>query len=283
MINIDFLRDAYFWADEPVKYPLDKKEYINIYPVSLKESVAFLQSIDILCVDKNALSDAKFISMSYLEFLITVLLPDKENAATQKLINILFLCLHWTYPNIIYENNRYCLYDKEQKITLKPKQFEDIRRIILYQNLIHYDDSYINPEARQAMAEVDALKNQNRDIPNMERKIAIITAHTGVTKKQQMEMTLRSHSVLFEEVSGEVDFLTTHPVALIGNMFSDKKNHKEIDHWVYPLKKNKFDGYFTSDTEYHQQMGGDGKIKQVGSSNEIESLQNINLNNIFNS
>ena len=41
------------------------------------------------------------------------------------------------------ENQKPFLKDKDTDIVIKSKDFENIRRLILYQNLVHYDDEYI--------------------------------------------------------------------------------------------------------------------------------------------
>ena len=101
------------------------------------------------------------------------------------------------------------------------------------------------------MYEVDMLKNKNLEIPNLERKIAIITAHTGLSKKEQLEMTYRSHSLLFEEVCSEVEFVTIRPVALFGG------NGDKLDHWIFKKKKDKIENYLTNVDKYTKSMGQD--------------------------
>ena len=158
-INFDFLSKAYFYLDKPVEYSLGEKS-IQIYPISLEDSEIFMASMDILAVDKNATPSVEIIQMSYLQFMLEKLIAENP-LNKQKLINILILCLKFKdFGIIINEQGKQCIYDKELDCIITPKQFEDIRRIILYQNLLHYDDSYINPDAKKAMDEVDLIKNQ---------------------------------------------------------------------------------------------------------------------------
>ena len=65
-INIENLKQQYFYFDLPVPYILQSGQEIQIYPISLKNSSFFLSSVDLLLVDKNESSDVKIISMSYL-------------------------------------------------------------------------------------------------------------------------------------------------------------------------------------------------------------------------
>lgn len=259
-INIPLLSRLYFFIDKPVEYVLLNKNKIFIYPVKVIDSEYFLSSIDIFTIDKNSAPDVKIIQMSYLQFLRDYIL--KENINKQKFVNILLLCLGFKFPELYNdERGKPFLKDKENPdICITASDFENIRRIILYQNILHYDDEYINPDLKKAMQEVDELKNKNIVIPTLERKIGIIMAHTGILKENQLDMTLRTHEILFEEVYGEVEFSTIRPIALFAG--------EELEHWIYKKKKNKFDQYITDVQTYSANMGGQQNIK----ANNLSSL-----------
>ena len=257
-VNVDFLTRTYFYFDKPVKYKLDNGE-IEIRPIDLQSSEIFLSSVGILNIDKNSMPDPKIIQMSYLQFLSEVILNKNSPSLQdniQQLLNILILCLDFKSPSIKYDKfNRPHLYNELNNLSINSKQFDEIRQIILYQNIPNYDDSYINPDFKKAMFEQDELKNRNVEYPSLERKMAIITAHTGIPKKEQELMTYRSHCFLFNEVCGEIEFTTIRPIAL----FSD--GGKSLEHWIYKKKKDKFDGYVKSVDSYTKSMGGEQSIK----------------------
>lgn len=256
-IDIDFYKKAYFYFDKPVDYQI-KDKLIKIYPVAVEDSEVFLSSMNILMVDKNSSPSVEIIQMSYLEFIYKILFQDQTNI--DRFVNILKYCLHINSPYIGFnENDKPYLVDKENDILIRPKDFDNIRQLILYQNLIHYDDEYINPELKAAMNEVDELRNKGIDTPTIERRIAIITAHCGLSKQEQLKMTYRSHSLLFEEVYGEVEYTTLRPVAWFGG------NGDKIDNWIYKKKKDKFDGYVTDAEKYSASMGG--KYNAIQSTN----------------
>lgn len=257
MVDLDVLSRLFFAFDEPVIYGVQNNATVTISPIPITKSEQFLSSVDVIRYDKNSSSSVEIIQMSYLDFLLRVLLrgedADKYNI---KLSIILQYCLgikDWYLT--IGENNKAVLIDKETGITITHKQFEDIRRIILYQNILHYNDEYVDPELKKAMDDVDRVKGRNIVPPSLERKMAIITAHCGLDKERQKTYTLRSHQALFEECVGEIDFLTVRPVSIYAG--------KEIAHYIYPKKKDKYDGYFTSVEKYNKSMGGNGNIKSV--------------------
>ena len=263
-IDIDFYKKAYFYFDKPVDYSI-KDKLIKIYPVAVEDSEVFLSSMNILMVDKNSSPSVEIIQMSYLEFIYKVLFQDRTNI--DRFVNILKYCLHINSPYIGFnENDKPYLVDKENDILIGPKDFDNIKRLILYQNLIHYDDEYINPELKAAMSEVDELKNKGIDSPTIERRIAIITAHCGLSKQEQLKMTYRSHSLLFEEVYGEVEYTTLRPIALFSG------NGDKIDNWIYKKKKDKFDGYITDADKYSASMGGQYNAIQSTNTNRGDIL-----------
>ena len=275
-LNLDLYRKAYFYFDLPVEYKI-KDKILLIYPIIVKNSEIFLSSLSVISIDKNSTDSVEIIQMSYLDFIYKVLFQEQMNIS--KFLNILKYCLHIENEaiEIGYDvNNKPFLRDKDSDIEIKSKDFENIRRIIMYQNLIHYDDEYVNPEIKQMMDEVDAVKNAGIELPSIERRMAIITAHCGISKQEQMNMTYRSHSLLFEEVYGEVEFETTRPILL----YAGKGN--EIDHWIYKKKKDKYDGYMTDADSYAQSMGGDVNAIKVTSNTEQGDALSQQYNNFVN-
>ena len=273
-LDLDLYRKAFFYFDLPAEYKIGDK-ILHIYPISVKDSEVFLSSMSVISIDKNAVDSVEIIQMSYLDFVYKVLFQDVVNVS--KFLNILKYCLHINKPFVGYtEQNRPYLRDNETGLEIKAKDFENIRRIILYQNLIHYDDEYINPDIKKMMSEVDAVKGAGVEQPTIERKMAIITAHCGISKQEQMDMTFRSHSLLFEEVYGEVEFETTRPIM----MYAGKGN--EIDHWIYRKKKGKFDGYMTDTDRYAQTMGADKNAIKATSNTDIGDNLSQQYNNFIN-
>ena len=269
-IDIEVLEKGYFYFDKPVPYKLSDTTHVDITPVSVYDSEVFLSSCDILQIDKNALNSVEIIQMSYLDFLLKVMLPtDKSGLLLDKLSNIFRLCLGMkTWKLKVKEKQKLSIVAPDDSFEITGKQFDDIKRIILYQNVPHYDDAYIDPDLKKMMGEVDRLKSQGISTPNLERRMAIITAHCGVNKQTLMQYTMRSLQLLFEECAGEVEFTTLRPIMLyVGKA-------KELEHWIYKKKKDRLDGYVTSVESYNKSMGGDGVVKQANS-DMIKQINNI--------
>ena len=269
-IDIEVLEKGYFYFDKPVPYKLSDTTHVDITPVSVYDSEVFLSSCDILQIDKKALNSVEIIQMSYLDFLLKVMLPtDKSGLLLDKLSNIFRLCLGMkTWKLKVKEKQKLSIVAPDDSFEITGKQFDDIKRIILYQNVPHYDDTYIDPDLKKMMDEVDRLKSQGISTPNLERRMAIITAHCGVNKQTLMQYTMRSLQLLFEECAGEVEFTTLRPIMLYAG------KAKELEHWIYKKKKDRLDGYITSVESYNKSMGGDGVVKQANS-DMIKQINNI--------
>lgn len=261
-IDINVLQEIYFAHDKSVPYQLRDGNTLNILPVYVQDYAVFYHSVGILKIDKNALNKVEYIQMKYLQFLFEVMFP-QDKFYIQQFINIINLCLDLKKAMInADEHGKVYIYDEEKQIKIDAKDFDEISRIIMYQNFYRYDDSYVNPDVQRAMREVDELKGKAYEEISLERKEAIITAHTGISKKDLEGMTYRSFSMLFDEVCGEVEFTTTREIAL----FAGKGD--EIEHWIYKKKKNKMDGYFVATEQYAKSMGqkptdivqGDGSV-----------------------
>ena len=254
--------EPYVAFDRPVEY-----EGFKIYPIKVKDYYDFVNNYLILKLEKNKIPDVKIIQMSYLQFISDVLIPSDSMYATS-LGTILLLCLGMTDP-MLQRDDKGKPYLQDDDIVIKPNHFEEIMRIILYQNDARYDDEYINPDLKKAMQDMDKLKAKGKEPPNLERRIAIVTAHTGVLKKDLLEMTLRSFDALFSEVVGEVEFLTTRALILYSGQA------EKADHWLFPKKKDKFEGYITDVGDYSKSMGGDGKVKTSSNTSMGDNYTNI--------
>ena len=251
--------------DDTIPYQLKDNNIVMVYPIMLQDCYIFLSCLNILTIDKNSIGSVEIIQMSYLKYIVTELFKSEQNI--YKLGQLLQMCLKMQKPRVINENNKIFIVDDNSNIKIGEKDFDAIKRIILFQNILDYDDEYINPDLKEAMDDMDKLKN-NKFVPiSLERKFAIISAHTGITKDEQKKMSYRSHCLLFKEVCGEVEFSTSRAIALYAG--------QKTEHWIFKNKKNKFDNYITSVDEYNKSMGGNGYVKNAANALSQNLLNKI--------
>ena len=215
----------------------------------VKDSMLFMASVDVLKIDKNSLGSVEAIQASYLKFLQKMIFPSND-IMVQKFLNILDLCLELKGIYLCNDEMERTFIQTESGIVISAKEFDDITKIILYQNLPDYDDKYINPDIKKSMQEVDRLKNKDYESPDFERQIGIIESHTGILKEQLLKKTWRSFQILFREVCGEIEFYTTRPAAIAVGA-GDK-----VDHYIFKKRKDKFDGYFVDMDKFSHEVTG---------------------------
>ena len=248
-VDIELLKLAYFALDEPVPYKLKTGQEILIKPIMVKDSMLFMASVDVLKIDKNSLGSVEAIQASYLKFLQKMIFPSND-IMVQKFLNILDLCLELKGIYLCNDEMERTFIQTESGIVISAKEFDDIAKIILYQNLPDYDDKYINPDIKKSMQEVDRLKNKDYESPDLERQMGIIESHTGILKEQLLKKTWRSFQILFREVCGEIEFYTTRPAAIAVGA-GDK-----VDHYIFKKRKDKFDGYFVDMNKFSHEVTG---------------------------
>lgn len=248
-VDIELLKLAYFALDEPVPYKLKTGQEIFVKPIMVKDSMLFMASVDVLKIDKNSLGSVEAIQASYLKFLQKMIFPSND-VMVQKFLNILDLCLELKGIYLCNDEMERTFIQTESGIVISAKEFDDIAKIILYQNLPDYDDKYINPDIKKSMQEVDRLKNKDYESPDLERQMGIIESHTGILKEQLLKKTWRSFQILFREVCGEIEFYTTR-LAAIAVGAGDK-----VDHYIFKKRKDKFDGYFVDMDKFSHEVTG---------------------------
>lgn len=244
--NVKDFVSRYAALDEPIPY----KE-LSIKPVLVRDYYKFAVYSDVLHIEKNEIQDLDVIQMNYLDFLFEYIFKDARvlDEATQytmgqlyqdKFCQILMLCFQTTDIKVFKQNNHNILII--DNITINDNEFDDIRRIIMYQNIYDYDDGYISPDIRKAMEDYYAVKNKGLTSPELEDKMAELTAMTGILKRDILTMTYREFENVFDASMGRLEYQINRTAELSGMTKFDKP----IKHWIYQRKKDKFNEAFTS-------------------------------------
>ena len=152
-----------------------KNEYesliLLIHPVRMSKYLNFHMLANCLLIEKNKIPDPKVISMSYLDFLFYLIENDQNgNIYAQMLTGIFHLCLGVESDNIRYIKDekgkinlnlnvayKYFKNEKEKMIykeeIIDKTDFDNIKNIIIYQNIPDYDNTYIDPKMEKALKE----------------------------------------------------------------------------------------------------------------------------------
>ena len=250
--------DYYSTFGDPIIY-----NNIKIYPVLAKDYYEFLSVVDVLRINKNESADIEIIQMSYLYYLIHLILYDEDiKKAFLKLLNLsLHMKLEEEKVNKKFAENDILLqvlpngadyyingWNIEIRIrkrhatllidgnAINANEFEDFRRIILFQNLHDFDEVEMNMsnDFRQVVEKYYELKNRGIHNPTLEEKALAIISHTGYTLDIVKSLPMRSFDNLFSTIIAETDYIATK--ALEPHL----KSVQSIDHWMYKPKRQKY-------------------------------------------
>ena len=261
--------------DRPVEY-----EGFKIYPIKVKDYYDFVNNYLILKLEKNKIPDVKIIQMSYLEYLFQVIY-ENENAksafltvlrlsfgiefsskkmmpyndpitneafakgAFLRLLNknndVVRYYINGYGVQFVIENNRIYLLLFGKRISAA--QFDEIIRIIFYQNDYSYDDSPMSADFKRVVDEYYALKNKGLVMPTIEDKMIDIMSQTGLTKKELCEMPIRTMDKLLSTIQDRINYQIAHTY----NLLSTEKH--DIDDWVVKKKKERYSEVFSSTDE----------------------------------
>lgn len=246
-----------------------------LYPVKMKDLVYFLSDINVLNIEKNKIADLNIIQMSYLKFLFNIML--NEEGVCQKFIRIISLCFRlkekdlitgfdknkilaqvepnkdkvcfingWDIKFIIGKNDSICLYINDVKFT--PKEFDEVRRIIMYQNMVGYDDTEMDEDFKKAVQEYYAIKSRGIVQPTIEDKIDIVMSQTSYSEEEISEMTYRRFEKIFNKIVEKTEYTINKMAQIQGAIKGD------VEHWVYKSNKNKYEDVFSSADEFENKI-----------------------------
>ena len=249
MIDIDFLTKKYFYSNTPVEYELRNGQILKIYPILVKDWYKFEKCYQLLTIDKKEFAVPEIIQMSYLEFLFKVMCGSSDETHeinTVRLKTILSLCLNEKSENILFRemNNKPCIIiindeDIIQKI-ISAKDFDEIKKIVLFQNIAEYDDTEMSADIRKVIEDVTSVKCKDMVEVTLEDKLIFLGNKLGLKNKDMLDMTYREFSRRFDMAVEEMDYIINRTAELSGNV----KFKRPLEHLIYKKKRNKFEDYF---------------------------------------
>ena len=269
MDNIKEYVDKYVTLQKPV--PLYN---LQIRPVLVRDFFQFNNAKDVLNIEKNKIPNIEIIQMTYLRFLLTIII--EQDGFKEDFLTILALSLGVKYdatkrnpsfePNeILTQQTRkgesevwingwdvrfrfnedkvvLCLYDDEDLVEIDDAQFDDLRKVILFQNIYKYDDTEMSDDFRRVVEEYYRLKNKGIVLPTLEDRLMAVCVSSAYKLEELYTMPLRLFDALLEY---SVDKLEYQVNKLIVNLAQGKVEGLHLSHWVYKTKKDKYSEIFT--------------------------------------
>lgn len=238
---LKYYEDYYFSNSLPVPFRVKENNFtLHIRPVNVNMFPFYRDNIGVLLIDKNSINDATIISMSYLQYLIDVVLLDENYQ--RALVTILNLSLgeEYSYTMGHFENGKPYIgvvKDGEVLTKINAKEFDKIKSIIMFYNNKDYDDRYISQDMRKAMEEYNNIVFKDTHVPTLEEKKAFVSFKSGLTQQQINEMSYRHFDIMYDQCVAN-DLFFSQKIIQASEKY--KVNDDEI---VYPLFKKKNDKF----------------------------------------
>lgn len=271
MDNIAEYVERYRTFDEPVPF-----KGLLIYPIKVKDYYKFTSCIDVLKIEKNKIPDVQIIQMSYLTFLLGLIIESEEYRV--HFVEVCKLCFKlnqdvnatydkFTLGQILYHEDEdigiYFINGYDIKFVtsgnittlsingndLSSKDFDELIDIICYLNFPDYDTVEMSEDFKRVMEEYYALKNRNVKPPTLEEEIIAIMGQTGMSKAQIKEETIYTLQGMVDSIICKVDYIVQHIYR--SQAVTDKKL-PDIEHWVIKSNKDKYADIFADLEEYKQ-------------------------------
>jgi len=241
--------ELYYIYDSPVPY-----KTLKFHPARMREYLQFFTVAQVLLLDKNSVPDAKIISMSYLEYIFHV--ANEDNFYMTFLDGLLRICLKAENERIEY------LLDQKGKPLLKigedtfnNEDFEEIRTIIIEQNLLSPPDDTIQKSLRDSMEEAERLRRKisGNKTAGIEDQMVAVMISTGLSMEDVYNLSVRKFIKALERVDHKLHYEIYLSASMSG--FVTFKDKNAIKHWLSDLRKDKLAGLMEYD-EFHKKVSG---------------------------
>lgn len=251
--NLEYYQRKYFAKDLPIPYKLKCGYELTLYPILVNQWDLFEECLDIVLIDKNSINDANIISMSYLEFLKEIRFNIKEEIEKgyffgdnelNKLKQFFHICLKEDYISIEKAQNKYLVIigglDEENDLVLKAtmtnKEFQEVVKIILFQNIKDYDDRKLDPEVQKIYNDYISLKQRDIHQPTFEEKLNYVLGITGKNVEEINNMTYRRFDGVFDSMVNRDEYIATKIIEASEKFKCDKTSI----YFLYQKKKDKY-------------------------------------------
>lgn len=272
MNDIKSFVEPFITYDNPVEY-----EGLKVYAIRVKDWLRFISAYDILAIDKTQISDVEIIQMSYLQYMMQLIIADDR--CKDMFLTILDLCFHVRYDDAFYNKdfdknevlsfldedtgataiyingyNMYFFIENKYRVSIyidghliNATQFNDVIKIIQFQNFYDFDDTVLSDDVRKVIEQYYAIKNKGKKMPSLDTKIISVMAKLSYTKNEIKEMDYRTFNKIFAMMLEDEDYNISHLYKVQGADIN-------IEHWVYKEDKPKYSEVFSSADEFRRKI-----------------------------
>lgn len=200
MVNFENLELIYFQNNKPVPYQLKCGNIILIHPIKVEDWNLFYSSLSVFMIEKVDANDLSVLKLSYIDFLSFLI--EQNEAYKTMLYNVLNYSLKENYMAMSKSNGKSVITildeDKVIKSIITSKELEEIKKIILKQNIYDYDDRYISPDIKKEIEEYNKIRYKGVVQPNFEKKKVFVMSKSGISEDSLNKMYYRTFSRMFK-------------------------------------------------------------------------------------
>jgi hypothetical protein len=236
------------WGD-PVEY-----KGINLYPISMRNCMEFYDSVQCLMYEKNKIQDVQVIKMTYLDFLFALI--HQENSIYYKLEKLLSLVLRNQRYEFTYDNQKIGMIIQGEIIS--GYEFEEIKKIILEQNLIQHEDTFLDPEIEKDLREAEEfLATKNGTPATLEERIIALHCLSGVDYSKIRNYTIFQFNKTLER------FAIIKNFDVYSALMAENGASKDIQHWLSHVEeKGRYADAMMSKDEFDKLTADNGIINK---------------------
>lgn len=283
--NISFLSKKYFELDKPVPYkefmisPVLVEDYYEFYGsiecLLLKKNrdpngipMSYLEYL----LYKNETETDKIYFYRFAELLRLCL--NIQNGLIcpicgRKVLQSEILAKHET-GEIVYEQNIFLCgndgaimseivrYEKTNLNKFKLKigdreitkdEFNEIKNIICYQNMLDYSDEYINPDFEDDLKEAERLRSKEIEFPSLEKQMCCVVSGSTYKFEELYKMSIRKFLMLLKTIDRKLHY----SIYKMNENSGAVTFNGGLDHWIYEKKKSMLDNVVSYD-KFKQKM-----------------------------
>jgi hypothetical protein len=222
---------------------------LQIYPFKMTDYYSF-GLLQCLQIKKNEIPDIKIIKMKYLDFLFTT------DEYFTMLILLLKICLQIDENNIIpNKDDKGHIVLNLNGIEYTWQDFDLIKEIICCQNILDYDNSYIDPDVEKMLKEIEEMQNKNRKSPSLDKQMAAVVVSSPYKYEELYKMSIRKFLITLKQADLKL-YYQIYTLGDINGMLQSGKHifGKEIKHWIYGEDDDKFAGKLDKYSNFKDKM-----------------------------
>lgn len=222
----------YLLFDDPIIY----NEYITLHPIKMKDILLFQTYQSAFTLRKDSIFKSKsIIKMSYFDFIKYAY----QNLELEHEYNIALLSCYYDF--ILNTFQTVC--QSDAKITYNPETlqcfingyeisdtvFNDLRKIIMIQNDIDFDEEFMNIDTLKALEKANHFEEKKRkEKANLEDYIDSLIVDLGVTEDYVKNLTIRKFWRYIKRINKHEEYQSCRSAQMSGFV-----TFKEpLQHWM---------------------------------------------------